>query len=178
MIIIILIIVCVIIYYIVGITTDKEAERQRKQDPLNRKSLEIFTIKKNLFLIFKGYLYSNINEFKNIGDFEIIWNKIKLDFPNYGNGIRGAGIMSDLTAYGLFGIDYDGKIQLEETFQIISIAYPNFNSFATEIYRSDFKMRYSEGGYYLEFGDDITSIIFYVEFKNAKFYISYLKHLY
>jgi hypothetical protein len=168
---IVVIVVCVVIYYIVGLTTDKEQERQRKQDPLNRESLEKYTIKKNLFLLFNDYLYSNIEEFKSINDFKIIRSKIENDFPNYGEGIYGTGIISDLIRYNLFYKNLKERVVLGKTFQIISISYPNYKIFCEEIYNSEFKMRYSEGGYYSEFGDEITKIVFYVELNESRLYV-------
>lgn len=163
--------VCAIIYFIYGSATDKEAERREKQNPLNRASLEAYTIKKNLFLQFKNYLYENISHFKTINDEIIIKGKIEQDFPNYGDGIGGRGIMSDLSINDIFDTDYKGNVKLGDTFQIISIAYKNFNTFAGEIYNSHHKMRYSQGGYYSDFGDKITSKVFYVELENARMYI-------
>jgi hypothetical protein len=170
MILIVFILICAAIYLIYAWASDKEADRQSKQNPSNRESLEKFTVRKNLFLIFKDYLYKNIGDFQNTSDFDKIRNKIEQDFPNYGDGIYGMGIISDLSRYGLFYEDYKGKIQLGDTFQIISIAYENFKEFASEIYNSGLKMRYSAGGYYSEFGDDITSKIFYIELDGARFY--------
>jgi hypothetical protein len=167
---IILIVAVVLVYYIIGISKDKDAESQRKQDPLNSKSLENYTNKRNLFLLYKVYLYDNIIYFKSISNYNIIKDKIEQDFPRYGDGLYGSGIMRDFSKYDLFDEDYNGKIQLGKTFQIISIAYENFKEFSKEIYNSDYKMRYSVGGYHSDFGDDITSKIFYIELQNAKFY--------
>ena len=171
MILLILILICFAVYFIYGIATDKESERQRKQNPLNKASLEKYTIKKNLFALFKNYLYENIIVFKRINDKIIIRNKIENDFPNYGDGIDGEGIIFDLSIYNLFQIDYNGKVKLGKTFQILSIAYENFGTFADEIYNSKYKMSYSQGGYYSDFGDTITSKVFYVDLGNAKMYI-------
>ena len=170
MVLLILIIIVVIIYYIIGITRDNESEKQRKQDPLNRKSLENFTIKRNLFLLYKDYLYENILSFKSISDYEIIKDKIEQDFPKYGGGINGYGIMDDFLDYDLLKVSSERKTRLGKTFQIISISYVNFKEFSKDIYNSEYQMRYSVGGYFSEFGDDITSKIFYIELRNARFY--------
>jgi hypothetical protein len=81
------------------------------------------------------------------------------------------GIMHDFGRCTLLYDDYNtGKFKLGHTFQIISIAYNNFILFANEIYHSEYKMMYSAGGYYSQFGDEITSKIFYIELKEARFY--------
>jgi hypothetical protein len=170
MILLIFILVVGAIYLLYAWASDKEAERQQKQNPANVESLEIYTIKKNLFLLFKDYFYSNIKSFKETGDINIIKSRIKEDFPNYGDGIYGIGIISDLSKYRLFYEDYKGVIKLGNTFQIISVAYPNFKEFAAEIYNSGYKMSYIEGGYFSDFGDDIRSKIFCIQLHNARFY--------
>lgn len=169
--IVVFILICAIVYFIYGTATDKEAERREKQNPLNRASLEAYTIKKNLFLQFKKYLYNNIDHFKRVNDKTIIRNKIELDFPNYGEGIDGEGIMFDLSNNDLFKIDYKGKVKLGKTFQTISIAYSNFKIFAGEIYNSNYQMGYSQGGYSSDFGDKITSRVFYLKLGRAKMYV-------
>ena len=171
MILIIIIIVGVIMYFFFSLQKNEDIKHQQKTDILHKESLEKYTIKKNLFLLFKDYLYSNIDEFRNINNIKKIQKKIENDFPNYGVGIRGYGIMSDLDGYDLFYLDLNGKIILGDTFQIISISYPNFNIFCREIYNSDLKMRYNEGGYYSDFGDDITKITFQVERNESRFFL-------
>jgi hypothetical protein len=172
MIIIIIIIVGVIMYYFFSLQKKEDIKNQQKTDISHKESLENYTIKKNLFLLFKDYLYSNIDEFKKIDDLEIIQKKIENDFPNYGKGIRGDGIMNDLDRYDLLYRDFlTEKIILGDPFQIISISYPNFNIFCRELYNSGFKMRYTVGGYYSDFGDDITKITFKVERDESNFFL-------
>jgi hypothetical protein len=160
---------------------DNEEQKQRKQDPKNRKSLENYTAKKNLFLQFNNYLYSNIDEFQQIKDFEVIRNRIEKDFPNYGNGIFSDGIVNDFyraellknESYRSHQQTYK-KLILGKTFQIISISYPNFKIFSNEIYNSDFAMKYHKGGY-SEFGDDFTESIFFVDLNGSKFFMGLSK---
>ncbi len=166
----ILIIICVAIYFIYAFSTDKEAERNSKQDPLNRQSLEKYNTKRNLFLLFKDYLYSNIIFFQTANNKLVIENIIKTDFPQYGKGIYGLGIMRDLETYDLLDLNSNGEVYLDGTFEIISIAYKNFNTFLKEVYHSEYKMGYSEGGYYSEFGDDIRTKVMHIKVNNGRIY--------
>lgn len=166
------IVICALVYFIYGTASDNEAKKNEKQNPINSANLEAYTIKKNLFLQFKKYLYDNIDHFKQVNDKVKIKNQIEIDFRNYGEGIDGEGIMYDLSNYGLFKIDYKGKVKLGKTFQIISIAYSNFKIFTSEIYNSNHKMGYSQGGYSSDFGDKYSSRVFYVELGgSAKMYV-------
>lgn len=168
---IVYVIIALGLYYLYAFITDKEAERQRKDDPKRKESLEFYTTQTNLFLQYKNYLYDNIDNFKRIPSRESIRKKIENDFPYYGNGISGWGITGDFFKFRLLYI-YDkseddsswlSETKLGETFQIISIAYKNYYNFLKDINKAGYKIWYCEGGYYSDFGDDITSKIFKIE---------------
>lgn len=168
---IIIAIICLGIYYLYAFITDQETKRQRKDDPQRKESLEFYTTQANLFLQYKNYLYDNIDNFKKIPSRESIRKKIENDFPYYGNGISEWGITSDFFKFKLLHI-YDkseddssllSETKLGKTFQIISIAYKNYYNFLKDIYKAGYKIRYCEGGYYSDFGDNITSKIFKIE---------------
>ena len=56
MIIFIIIIVGIIMYYFFSLQKKEDIKNQQKTDILHKESLENYTIKKNLFLLFKDYL--------------------------------------------------------------------------------------------------------------------------
>ena len=143
MVLLILIIAVVFVYFVIGISKDKDAERQRKQDSQNSKSIENYTTKKNLFLLYGNYLYENIETFKKNSNYELIKKMIENNFPSYSGGISGFGIIDDFSDFDLLKIRVDGKTKLGKTFQIISIAYENFIEFSNEIYNSDYVRRLS-----------------------------------
>jgi hypothetical protein len=171
MLLILLFIIVGVIYFIYVSGSEKEYQRQLKNDPVKKESLEEYNTQSILFNLYKNYLYKNIDYFKGISNYEIIKNKIENDFPNYGNGILGEGIIEDFSRYKIIHVRDENRIRLGKTFHIISIAYKNYNIFLKNIYNSEFTKRYVEGGFYSDFGDDITIKIFYVELsKTAKLF--------
>lgn len=165
------IIVSGVIYFIYVSGSEKEFQRQLKNDPIKKENLEEYNTQSIFFNLYKNYLYENIDYFKSISNYEIIRTKIENDFPNYGNGILGEGIIEDFSKYKILHVRDENRIRLGKTFQIISVAYKNYNIFLKNIYNSEYTIRYVEGGFYSDFGDDITSKIFYIELsKTAKIF--------
>lgn len=163
MLLILIFIIIGIIYFIYMSGSEKEYQRQLKNDPIKKENLEEYNTQNNLFSLYKNYLYEKINYFKSISEYEIIKEEIEKDFHNYGEGISGEGIIYDFSKFDILHIRDDNKTRLGKSFHIISIAYKNYNIFLKNIYNSEYKMRYVEGGFYSDFGDDITTKIFYIE---------------
>lgn len=147
--------------------SEKEYQSQIKNDPIKKESLEVYNTQSNLFNLYKNYLIEKINYFKSISEYKKIKEEIEKDFPNYGDGISGEGIINDFSKFNLLHIRDDNKTRLGKVFHIISIAYKNYNIFLKNIYNSEYKMRYVEGGFYSDFGDDITTKIFYIELSKT-----------
>jgi hypothetical protein len=152
---------------------EKLTTERWKSDLSKKASLEKYINQKHLFRIYGEYFYKNIYYFKEHYNYQYLLRKIEQDHPIYGDGIEGFGIISDFFKYNLISTDISGNsITLGETFNIISIGYPNFIKFRENIiHNSNIKFASVEG-YYSMFGDDATSNVFCVEInENTRMYI-------
>lgn len=177
-IIIVVVLVVILIYNIDKSNDQKRIEEQIEQDALNRKHLELYVTRKNLFQLYNDYLYRNLELVITINDNNVFKNKLSQDFPNYGNGVYGDGILRDFIRFGLLKTNSQNKFILGKTFQIISIAYENFNLFLDDIKKTELKIKYSAGGYHHSYGDEMTSTIIYTKWDATETYYGGERTLY